>query len=149
MSSIENNIWPRAIIASFVLLAAFNALLVYLALKSRTDLMDEHSYELGLTFENIIQEKNAAVRDGVSAELKLMEQEIVVVTHGLKSDRDWQVSLRLVRPDDSRIDRNLTVRGSGPDFKLPSSPLKSGLWMAQITVEDGPTRYYFEMKVVR
>lgn len=53
-------LWPRVIIAFFVALAIFNGFLVYFAVSSGNGLVEDSSYDKGLSYQTIIEQTNNA-----------------------------------------------------------------------------------------
>ena len=140
------SLWPRAIIGAFILLALGDALIVKLAIDSRTGQMDERPYESGQTYQNIINEKDAAQRDGITATISLESELVRVKTLGLGRDKEWTAELRLIRPNDESLDQRLETKGAGPDFSFRSPTIKPGLWLMQLTLSDDSARYFFESR---
>ncbi len=67
------NIWPRCIIQVFVLLAAFNVWLYWIAAASsdRSALITSHPYEDGLEFQQTLDRRNRFADAGWAAEMAL------------------------------------------------------------------------------
>ena len=130
------------------MLAIGDAFIVRLAISSRTGQMDEKPYESGQAYQNIINEKDAALHDGVTATISLERELVQVKTLGLRHDKPWTAELRLIRPDNDSLDQTLEIDGGGPDFSFRSAAIKPGLWLLQLTLSNEKARYYFESRSV-
>ena len=145
--------WPRAIISFFIILALFNALLVYWALSSQNSSMDKNPYERGLTYQQIIDQKDAATRAGLEpiftvSELSSAGERAVVfklVNATGKNLSGAKVQIDSMRLSDSSLDSTtaLVERGDGYEGKIKFSA--SGLWLFRIAAELSGQKYYFEL----
>lgn len=143
----KRSYWPAGIIIFFILLAIFNAVVVWLALKSKSIEIESNPYEAGLKYEDIIQAKNAAVKDNIQAVIDIKNEILSLELHNISTSTIWDIEVRLTRPDNNKLDQLLTTSARGPVFELPISRLKSGLWLTSVTVSaSGSSKrfYYFE-----
>lgn len=145
------NPWPVSIVAVFICLAIGNFFLLNLALNSKSSYFEEHPYESGLNYEQIINGKNNAKKQGLSLSYSFSAIEnsnlqlIKIQVLGPTLSKDAELKLQLIRPDDAKLDKNLKGRIEDNQF-LTSAELRSGLWLTRAEIENQGKPLYFESR---
>jgi len=124
-----------------LLLAIYDGLIVTLALRSQPGEVEAHPYEAGLTYERVLEAKRAASRDSVVWNIQTKREKALIQVTGLKSDREYEASLELLRPDDPSIDIRRTERIRGATSTQEVSQLKSGLWVGTLDITSSDAHY--------
>lgn len=142
-------LWPRAIILTFILLALFDAYIIKQALSTRVATTTDSPYIDALSYENAVQGKRAVSTDGISMEINKFSEKLVITFHGLQTDTKRRLSLQLLKPNDSKLDKTISLESVNNIFMAENIDLKSGLWLVNAwlspSVGEGK-HYYFESK---
>lgn len=148
MNTLKSSPWPRAILSSFIALALFDAVIVYLAINSRTDVIEEHPYQAGLDYEQIVEAKRASRLDGLKVHFAIHQGKLSVECTGCAPGSSWQTELKLVRPNDATLDQFHKDVMTVPEIGQNLPALQPGLWIVQLWLQSPPKRYFFESQVL-
>ncbi|RIL02343.1 MAG: hypothetical protein DCC75_13320 [Proteobacteria bacterium] len=133
--------WPAVIISSFIALALFDAVIVVLAISTRTAVIDEDPYGASQRYEQIIDAKRAVVRDRLVSSISSEQGRVAVVLSGLPRDQELEVKLTLLRPNDADLDLRESLASIGSEFRYISPVLRQGMWLLSIDLRSGLTSY--------
>lgn len=145
--------WPAGIIAFFFVIAGVNSLLLYLAISSRTELLESSPYEKGMKYQGIIDDKNSALEFGLSDSVQFgavdpagNRQIVVALKNGAGVPlKGAQVSLEALRPNDKSVD----IKGdlvedpvSPGTYRATLRMPVNGLWLISLAINgEGRTMY--------
>ena len=135
--------WPYGIILSFLALAAFDAVIVSLALNTSTAEIESNPYEAGLGFEHVLEAKRAVAEDKIDLKIAEVNGTLHLLLSGLESEASFTVDVRLLKPEAPELDVRETVRRDGPDIEYISPMLKRGLWLATVHAQSNSRSYQF------
>lgn len=142
----KKSMWPKAIIAFFIVVFTANWVLVYLAVSGFDGLVEENYYEKGLRYNDVIQ---AEKRLGWKIELSFSDDlktaaanKAKVVIFDLKGEPigGAKVKLLLRRPATDRFDKEFELVPSGCAYHGTVSLPINGLWDIAVTAEKGADR---------
>lgn len=134
--------WPKAIITFFISLAIFNGFLVYWAVTSNKGLVEESSYDQGLSYQNVIDQVELGRSFIPEILIEKISDNNYLASFALKDKSGKNVSfasatLKALLP--SSRDLSLTLEfipnqdnTANVEFKLPDKEL-SKLWLIDLS----------------
>ena len=125
--------WPYAIVTTFVALAIFDSVIVYLALTNPAHSIEDNSYEVSKQYESVIAARSALHESGITHTITPSPGGITIAASGLNPSH-YSAHIKILRADSSTPDILQTVDGTGPDFKYAKLELPSGLWLVTVTI---------------
>ena len=140
--------WPYAIVTFFIMLALFDAYIVTRALQTRTGTTTDRPYEDSLVYEAKIKAKDAAKSAGLKLVFDLDRHPASISCLGLNVNAERILDLKLIKPDNPALDREISVKSSNNDFIFGELALKPGLWIVEVMLKVGESEYYFESKEI-
>lgn len=137
--------WPAGIIVFFFVIAGVNSMLLYLAMSSRTELIESSPYEKGIQYQGVIDEENSAREFGLSDSIQFGpvgttgNRQIAVSLKGGAGVplKGAQVSLEALRPNDKSMDikgdlvEDPTVPGT---YRATLRMPVNGLWLISLAI---------------
>jgi nitrogen fixation protein FixH len=136
------SLWPYGIIASFLALAAYDAGIVTLALKTSIAEVDVNPYEEGMHYQEVIDAQRMALKKGVSLATEVNAGRLRVSVLGLPAANDGRATIELLRPDGTTPDIHAEAKLENTSIVYDAPPeLKRGLWMITVDAYEGATRY--------
>ena len=145
MEIVDNKVnrspWPYAILASFLALAIFDAGIVVLALKHPSQPIQEDSYEAGQKYQEVIDAREEAKRDHVNAIIDVSHRMFQVQVTGLRPGTPWEMSVELLRPNDTSLDIRKVIASTEATVYYESPTIEPGLWLTRVRVT-GPGKSY-------
>lgn len=151
----SGRMWPVGIVVFFLIIAVMNGTLLYVALSTSTDYIEESPYEKSLTFQEVVEERQAAAEGKWTAKIDI-----------LPTGERKQLRLQLLREDSppplpTEILSVQAIRPSGDaatDQTLKISPTdlpgvfaapwtgQKGLWLFVVRFQSGDKVARLEIK---
>lgn len=141
-------IWPIAIIISFLLFGGLVFGSMYFMLNSKIDLVHEDYYAQEVAFQDHIDKRNQTHNEGkipafdIDRELRLMT---IGFAYDPKVDQEPQGTIHFFRPSNKELDQELEVAvDRSGRMLIPLSMLQHGYWRVRIDWKEGETAYFHE-----
>ena len=150
--------WVRAIITFFVVIAAVNGLLVYLAISSDRGRIEENSYQLGLKYQKVIDAEQRARESHWKSEFQFRTpadgshtDAVLIVSDedgNRVEGRTFTISAKFASGPQAPISG--TLRESNPGEYSASFPaLSPGMWLTEIATHvDGEVLLWKRREVI-
>ena len=146
-SPAARSLWPAGIVLFFVVLAVFNAILLFLAYSRRPAAVVANPYEDSLNYEDVIKRERLTEQLGLTIALQASSvradgnRDVALEVHSVAPAESWaQVSLTGQRPADQRLDTQQIALSRSPDNPAVwkgSLPLAApGMWMFTVILRD-------------
>ncbi|MCW0182684.1 MAG: FixH family protein [Zavarzinia sp.] len=132
------------LVAFFLTITAVDIVMITSAIDSQTGLVVEHSYERGLTFNDLLAREARQAQLGWKLRVAVAGGRLTVVVDDAQGQpvAAERIGLRLVRTSDIRLDRVLETTSAGDGrFVADLAGAEPGLWQAAITVYRGEDRF--------
>lgn len=116
---------------------------LWLAVKSEDGLVVEDYYKQGLAIHKVLDRERAALRQGVTAEVRLEEggRRVVVELATKDGAPPAALVLKVIHPTRAGFDQTLRLRAEGRGvFRGALSPLTTGRWVLSLEDEGGTWR---------
>lgn len=153
------NLWPWAIILTFVVFISGTIGLVVMASTQREDLVSHNYYEQELKFQNQIDRARHANQLSAPATVtydpthRAIRLSLPPLNPNLNLNSTPPSSpsglIQLYRPSDAALDRELKLQLDGNGCQsVDASSLRSGLWKIRITWATDGQEYFTDQQVV-
>ena len=133
--------WPYVIIASFICLAIFDACIVTLALRTKTAVIEENSYERSLGYDAIIAAKQSALQDGIQHSIRVQDGAVSIDIGGLSATTSYDAVIKILHANDAGKDVIVRRTAEGPSFAFVSSRIEPGVWLADVSLAGNGKSY--------
>ncbi|MBL9173790.1 MAG: FixH family protein [Verrucomicrobiales bacterium] len=143
------NPWPWSLLAFFALLLTTIASFVVFAVRQNQELVRPDYYEQELRHEAQMKrvQRTRALAGPVSVEAA--EGVLSVTLPAAHAGRGFSGTVRLYRPSDARLDRELTLAPDGAGHQsIDVRPIRPGLWKAALQWTAGGVEYFHEESIV-
>ena len=148
MKSIRN-LWPYAIIGTFILFIAGMGTMVVMACRSNTDLVSHDYYEQELRFQGRIDSLGRTHSLGATARYDAVSHRIVITLPAAHAGKSVDGKIQLYRPSAAGMDRQFKL---APDDKgmqtLDAADLKNGLWKIRVAWNVAGQDYFLDQKII-
>ncbi len=148
--TVSRSFWPVAIIGYFVLGITFLVIFIVWSARQREDLVSNNYYETEIRYQ---EQVDRLIHSQEFESLPIVTYEsarqTIVITLPKGRSKDASGTVRLYRPSDARLDRelSLTVDDQGVQL-LDARPLPPGLWKVRVQWTVAGREYYCDRSVV-
>ena len=148
----KREIWPIAIVTSFILFAGLIFGSMYFMIKQDVDLVTEDYYAQEVAFQDHINKEQNTHRDGKAPEFEV-DRELGLMTIGFildpSLDVDPEGKIHFFRPSDADLDQELAVNvDESGRMLIPLNMLHKGYWRIRIEWQEGEVEYFHEEEIV-
>lgn len=148
MSSVpfRTRIIPWYFVMFFAFIAAVNAVMVTLAVRTHTGLVTDHPYEKGLAYNKVIAAEEAQQKLGWNGTLAL-QKNMLVFTLKDKSGRDItpaEATASVVRPTSQGHDFTVLLAHGRAKVAFP----ESGVWDVRVKARVGEVDFHHAARIV-
>ncbi|GAB3313119.1 hypothetical protein GCM10027511_24160 [Hymenobacter humi] len=151
MTTSSRNIWPYAIVATFVLFAAYIGYMVQRAMRTNVDLVSADYYQQELAHQQRMESvaRTAALPAPVQVRYEGAAQRLTVQIPASLAGQKVQGTLHFFRPSDQKLDFKLpfTPAGDSAQQLLSTSKLQPGLWRLRLDFTAGDQQYFLEKEL--
>jgi hypothetical protein len=140
--------WGKGIFLSFVLFAAFLAVMVTIMVRQDIGLVSKQYYQDDLAFQQQYERKQNTGLLEVSPDVTIKDNRFIVVNfHTRMYVEDGE--LKLIRPSSERLDQHFQLRVSSDSVQqFELKPLERGPYRVKMTWTMGGKEYYLEKLIV-
>ena len=133
-------------VAFFGLIAAVNAGMVTLALRTHSGLVTEHPYEKGLAYNKVVSAQLAQEKLGWKASIDYKDGVLFFALHDKNNQPipDLKATATITRPTQAGLDFMLEIKNAETPLKFPAD----GLWEVRINVEHKGVHYQQSKRIV-
>lgn len=140
--------WGTGIVAVFVLFVTGILALVIMAMSTDVDLVTDHPYDRGLSYQNQITTLERTALSEQKPQFAVRADE-VVIRFPSAGPRVSEGSITLYRPAHRASDFTVSLAlDSAAEQHLRSVSLDRGLWRIKVAWRQGNEDYYFEEPVM-
>ena len=146
-SSSKRSIWPYAIIATFVLFAAYIGSMVYQAMRSDVDLVSADYYKQELVHQQRMEAvaRTAALPTPVQLRHEIARRRLTLALPATLMGQAVQGRIHFFRPSDKALDFSLPLQPATDQRQaINTSQMAPGLWRVQLDFTAGGQAYFFE-----
>jgi hypothetical protein len=147
----SRNLWPWAIIATFVVFLSGTASLVVLACSQKVDLVSADYYDQEIRFQNHLDRLNNArdLQRAASIRFDAATHRLLIALPPEQSGKATNGQIQLYRPSTIGLDRRLplAVNASG-EQALDASNLRPGFWKVRLAWTCAGQDYFAEQGVL-
>ena len=142
------NLWPRGIIAAFVLFFCGLVTVVVIASAHREYLVSGNYYEQEIKFQDQIDGAGRAQKSGATIAYDATKGIVVITLPVVRLASKLYGTIELYRPSEPKLDREflLEPRADGTQA-LNVSRLAAGLWRVRVKWVAGGENYFLEQKI--
>jgi len=144
----RRNLWPYAIIATFVLFAAYIGYMVQRAMRTNVDLVSADYYQQELAYQQRMESvaRTQALPAPVQVAYERAAQRITLQLPPALAGQAVQGTLHFFRPSDQRLDFKLPFAPAGDPARqqLSTSRLLPGHWRLRLDFTAGGRQYFIE-----
>jgi nitrogen fixation protein FixH len=147
----RRNLWPHAIVATFVLFAAYIGTMVQQALRTSVDLVSPDYYQQELRFQQRLDAvaRTAALPAPVRIHFEAAARRLQLTLPPALAGQPVQGTLQFFRPSDQRLDLRLPFAPTGqpPQQTLSTRALRPGLWRLRLDFTAAGQAYFLEKEL--
>ena len=149
-NSESRNLWPSAIIAFFVVFAAFLATFVIWAVGQKQDLVAENYYEQEVRYQEQLDRLNRTrTQAGQTAVTFDSARNCIVISLPAAQAQGAGGRIHLYRPSNAKLDHEVPlVINAGGVQTLDTKAMAPGLWKVRIRWSVNGQEYSFDQAVV-
>ena len=142
----RDRIIPWYFVAFFLFIAAVNAVMVTLAIRTHSGLVTDHPYEKGLAYNQTIKAEEEQTQLGWKADISLMENILKVALKDSegKAFIPDKITAKFTRPTQSGVDFEVELNGGAATINFP----EQGLWNVRIFATKGDKTYQQAKRLV-
>ena len=137
---------PWYFVAFFLVVAAVNAVMVTLAIRTHTGIITEHPYEKGVAYNAVVSQEAAQEKLGWKGAIALQGDVLTFVLHdasGAVLHPSGAVA-HMVRPTQGGMDFDVTLKDGAAHVAFPVH----GIWDVRVFATVGKTTYQQVKRVV-
>jgi hypothetical protein len=145
------NLWPLAIILTFIIFISGTVSLVVLACSQKVDLVSNDYYEQELKFQGQIDRQRRAqeLTAPIQVAYNASSRQISLRYPPEQAHRQIAGRIAFYRPSNAGLDHQLDLKpGTDGTQSFDASHLSPGLWRLHISWTDGQREYYSDQKLV-
>lgn len=150
MTTSRSNLWPYAIVATFVLFASYIGYMVQQAMSTNVDLVSADYYQQEIAYQKRIESvaRTAALPTPVQVDYEPEAQRLTLKLPPSLAGQAVQGTVHFFRPSDQKLDFKLpfTATEKAPQ-QLNTSKLQPGLWRLRIDFSAGGQQYFVEQEL--
>ncbi len=140
--------WVAGIVGALLITAIASTYTLYIAISTYTGVIEEHPYEKGLDFDQVVAQLELGKRLNAVEELQVdlsSGNTALLLRDGVENEAGiTSVLIKAIRPNDADLDHVIELQPA-PDSRFvgTSEKLAPGLWLLEILVdtEHGRARY--------
>ena len=143
----QRTAWPYAIIAVFVLFAAYIGSMVYQAMRSDVDLVSADYYKQELVHQQRMEAvaRTAALPTPVQLRHEATSHRLTLELPAALMGQAVQGQIHFFRPSDKVLDFSLPLQPAAEQRQtINTSQMAPGLWRVQLDFTAGGQAYFFE-----
>jgi nitrogen fixation protein FixH len=144
----QRNLWPYAIIATFVLFASYIGYMVQRALRTDVELVSPDYYKQELAYQQRMESvaRTAALPAPVRVRYEAAAQRLTLELPATLAGTDVQGHVRFFRPSDQKLDFTLRFAPTGQPARqlLSTARLQPGHWRLRLDFTAGGQAYFIE-----
>lgn len=148
----SRNLWPQAIIATFVLFAAYIGYMVQQALRTSVDLVSADYYQQEIAYQKRLESvaRTAALPAPVQVRYEAVAQRLTLQLPAALAGQAVQGSLHFFRPSDQKLDFKLPFMPAGDSARqeLSTRGLRAGHWRLRLDFSAGEEQYFVEKELI-
>ena len=149
MNNTNRNLWPYALIATFVIFISGTVGLVIMACSQKVDLVSENYYDQEIKYQSRIDSAARAQNLGAKVEYDSVANQIVVSLPAAQIGKNLSGQIQLYRPAAAGLDREFKLQ---PDAKgiqtLDAANLQNGLWKVRVAWNADGEDFFMEREIV-
>ncbi len=133
-------------VAFFGFVAAVNAVMVTIAIRTHSGVVTEHPYEKGLAYNAVVRAEKQQAALGWSSQMDYKNGALHFTLHDANHQRitPERASATITRPTTSGMDFTVTLNGIKTPIVFPIA----GLWEVQVDVSHAGTHYQQRKRIV-
>ncbi len=133
-------------VAFFGFIAAVNAVMVTIALRTHSGVVTDHPYEKGLAYNDVIKAQEAQAALGWKSRIEYSADALILtLTDKDKQPIAWEkATATITRPTKKDMDFTLALTGTRTPITFP----ESGLWHVRIDVVHAGAHYQHSERIV-
>ncbi|MBD2767916.1 FixH family protein [Hymenobacter sp. BT664] len=151
MTTTRRNLWPAAIIATFVLFAGYIGYMVQQAMRTSVDLVSVDYYQQELAFQQRLESvaRTAALPAPVRVSYQPGARRLTLQLPPSLAAQAVHGTLHFFRPSDQRLDFKLPFEPTGDSARqhLNTSRLRPGHWRLRLDFTAGRQQYFIEQEL--
>ncbi|MDU0372037.1 FixH family protein [Hymenobacter endophyticus] len=151
MTTTRRNLWPYAIIATFVLFAAYIGYMVQRAMRTNVDLVSADYYQQELAYQQRMESvaRTAALPAPVRVAYERASQRLTLQLPPALAGQAVRGTLYFFRPSDQKLDFRLPFSPTGDSARqeLNTSRLLAGYWRLRLDFTAGGHQYFVEKEL--
>jgi nitrogen fixation protein FixH len=151
MTTSSRNIWPYAIVATFVLFAAYIGYMVQRAMRTNVDLVSADYYQQELAYQQRMDSvaRTAALPAPVQVRYEGAAQRLTLQLPAALARQKVQGTLHFFRPSDQRLDFKLPFAPTcdSAQQRLSTRKLQPGYWRLRLDFTAGDQQYFLEKEL--
>ncbi|MBC6608068.1 FixH family protein [Hymenobacter sp. BT188] len=151
MTTSRFNLWPYAIIATFVLFASYIGYMVQQAMSTSVDLVSADYYQQELAYQKRIESvaRTAALPAPVQVDYEPAAQRLTLKLPPSLAGQAVQGTVHFFRPSNQKLDFNLPFAPTGEPAQqqLNTSKLQPGYWRLRIDFTAGGQQYFVDKEL--
>ena len=148
MTTSRRNFWPYAIIATFVLFAAYIGYMVQRAMRTSVDLVSADYYQQELAYQQRMESvaRTAALPAPVRVSYERQAQRLTLQLPPSLAGQAVRGTVHFFRPSDQKLDFRLPFAPAGDSAQqqLSTSRLLPGYWRLRLDFTAAGRRYFIE-----
>jgi len=147
----RRNLWPYAIIATFVLFACYIGYMVQGAMRTSVDLVSADYYQQELAYQKRMESvaRTAALPAPVEVRYERETQRLTLQLPAFLAKQAVQGTLHFFRPSDQKLDFTLPFQPTSDlaQQELSTAKLQPGHWRLRLDFEAGSQEYFIEREL--
>jgi len=146
----KTSFWPYAIIATFVLFAAYIGYMVQQAMRSNVDLVSADYYQQELKHQQRMKAvaRTAALPAQVEVNYQSEDQALALQLPTTLASQLSTGKVQFFRPSDQTLDFTVPLQPAADGTqRLSTARLKPGLWRIRLDFEAGGQAYFVEREI--
>ncbi|QNH61692.1 FixH family protein [Hymenobacter sediminicola] len=149
-STAKRSIWPYAIIATFVLFAAYIGYMVQQAMRSSVDLVSTDYYQQELAYQQRMETeaRTAALPAPVDLRYEAAAQRLTVQLPAALAGKAVLGNIRFFRPSNQKLDFSLPLQPNADlQQHINTSKMQPGHWRVRLDFTADQQAYFVEKKI--
>ena len=151
MPTSRRNPWPYAIIATFVLFAAYIGYMVQQAMRTSVDLVSADYYQQEIAYQKRMESvaRTAALPAPVVVRYEAAAQRLTLRLPPSLARQAVRGTLHFFRPSDQTLDFKVPFAPTGDSARqqLSTSKLRPGYWRLRLDFTAGGQQYFIEKEL--
>jgi nitrogen fixation protein FixH len=145
----KRNLWPYAIIATFVLFAVYIGSMVQQAMRTNVELVSPDYYKQELAFQQRMETvaRTAALPSPVRLSYDGILHRLTLQLPATLAGQAVQGQIHFFRPSDQKLDFVLPLLPTGLQQRVNTSKMRPGYWRVRLDFTAGGQAYFVDQEL--